>query len=204
MQLFLSNIDVVHALCYSIFLLNTDLHIVDVASSQRMTRHQFVRNTMSTILSQLPAEKRLSTVPIRTQTTPLPRGKLTTFPSTSSPNLSHSATASNLSRSGSLLKVSQAIGMARNGSAQSLDHGTGRPSRESSRTANQAERVSWSLFDDKVGPFGGMAAMGSHSAWEAQMECVLKVSICSTSLIVGNLHFFEANSIRASPVNDGQ
>ena len=38
-----------------------------------------------------------------------------------------------------------------------------------------AERLSWSLFEEKVGPFGGMAALGSHSAWEAQMECVLKV-----------------------------
>ena len=65
--------------------------------------------------------------------------------------------------------------MARNPSAQSLDHGAGRPSRDSVRTMATAERLSWSLFEEKVGPFGGMAALGSHSAWEAQMECVLKV-----------------------------
>jgi hypothetical protein len=162
--------DVVHAISYSIFLLNTDLHIVDISSSQRMTRQQFVRNTLDTILSQLPATKRMSTVPARPQTS-VPKGKLTAFPSASSPNLSHLVTTPNLTRSGSLLRVGQAVGMVRNPSAQSLDHGTGRLSKES----NTAERSSWTLFDDKLGPFGGMASLGSQTAWESQMECVLKV-----------------------------
>jgi Sec7 domain len=165
-----SDVDVVHALAYSIFLLNTDLHVVDISSSQRMTRQQFVRNTMHTILSQLPSSKRISTDPIRSS---IPKGKLTTFPSVSSPNLSHLA-APSINRSGSLLKVGQAVGMSRNPSTQSLDHGTSRVSRDSVRTAATAERLSWSLFDEKVGPFGGMASFGSQSAWEAQMECVLK------------------------------
>ena len=159
-----SDIDAVHAISYSIFLLNTDLHIVDISSSQRMTRTQFVRNTMSTILSQLPQAKRISTARIRTQ--PPPKSKLTSFPSTSSPNLSHLVTTPNLTRSGSLLRVGQAVGMARNPSAQSLDHGAGR---------GTFERSSWNLFDEKVGPYGGMASLGSQSAWEAQMECFLKV-----------------------------
>lgn len=170
-----SDVDVVHALSYSIFLLNTDLHIVDISSSQRMTRQQFVRNTMQTILSQLPSSKRISTEPIRPLSS-FPKGKFTTFPSASSPNLSH-LVAPSVSRSGSLLKVGQGVGMARNPSAQSLDDGTGRGSRDSARTDASADRLSWSLFDDKVGPFGGMASFGSQSAWEAQMECVLKVSI---------------------------
>lgn len=143
-----------------------------------MTRTQFVRNTMGTILDQLPDTKRMSTVPARSAA--VPKGKLTAFPSASSPNLSHAATSPNLSRSGSLLRVSQAVGMARNPSAQSLDHGAGRPSKDSTRTA---ERLSWSLFDEKVGPFGGMASLGSQSAWEAQMECLLKVT-CSFVLLM--------------------
>ena len=166
------NIDVAHALAYSIFLLNTDLHVVDISSSQRMTRQQFVRNTMSTILSQLPSNKRISTEPIRSSA---PKGKFTTFASASSPNLSHLA-APTISRSGSILKIGQAVNMTRNPSTHSLDHGAaGRVSRDSARTAATAERLSWSLFDEKVGPFGGMASFGSQSAWEAQMECVLKV-----------------------------
>ncbi|TGJ78635.1 hypothetical protein E0Z10_g10128 [Xylaria hypoxylon] len=39
--------DVVHTMCYSIMLLNTDLHIADI--EQKMTRSQFIKNTMPTI-----------------------------------------------------------------------------------------------------------------------------------------------------------
>lgn len=39
--------DVVHTICYSVFLLNTDLHMADMSS--KMTRNQFVRNAMQTI-----------------------------------------------------------------------------------------------------------------------------------------------------------
>jgi hypothetical protein len=38
---------VVHTICYSILLLNTDLHMADIES--RMTRSQFVRNTLPTV-----------------------------------------------------------------------------------------------------------------------------------------------------------
>ncbi|SLM36319.1 Sec7 domain, alpha orthogonal bundle [Lasallia pustulata] len=39
--------DVVHTICYSILLLNTDLHLAEI--EQKMTRTQFIRNTMPTI-----------------------------------------------------------------------------------------------------------------------------------------------------------
>ncbi|KAJ5886365.1 uncharacterized protein N7473_009039 [Penicillium subrubescens] len=39
--------DVVHTICYSLLLLNTDLHLADI--EQKMTKSQFVRNTMPTI-----------------------------------------------------------------------------------------------------------------------------------------------------------
>ncbi|KAJ6145875.1 hypothetical protein N7497_007857 [Penicillium chrysogenum] len=39
--------DVVHTICYSILLLNTDLHLADIDT--KMTKSQFVRNTMPTI-----------------------------------------------------------------------------------------------------------------------------------------------------------
>ncbi|KAK2757876.1 hypothetical protein FQN54_004282 [Arachnomyces sp. PD_36] len=39
--------DVVHTICYSVLLLNTDLHLADIES--KMTRNQFIRNTMPTI-----------------------------------------------------------------------------------------------------------------------------------------------------------
>ncbi|TPX14740.1 uncharacterized protein E0L32_005135 [Thyridium curvatum] len=45
------SIDVVHTTCYSIMLLNTDLHVADIES--KMTRSQFVKNTMTTIRQAL-------------------------------------------------------------------------------------------------------------------------------------------------------
>ncbi|KAL8377180.1 hypothetical protein RB595_008046 [Gaeumannomyces hyphopodioides] len=43
--------DVVHTICYSIMLLNTDLHMADI--EQKMTRSQFVKNTIGTIRQAL-------------------------------------------------------------------------------------------------------------------------------------------------------
>ncbi|RAL64618.1 hypothetical protein DID88_001651 [Monilinia fructigena] len=40
-------IDAVHTICYSVLLLNTDLHLADI--EQKMTRSQFIKNTMPTI-----------------------------------------------------------------------------------------------------------------------------------------------------------
>ncbi|KAJ4321866.1 hypothetical protein N0V94_002699 [Neodidymelliopsis sp. IMI 364377] len=40
-------VDVVHTICYSILLLNTDLHVADIET--RMTRSQFVKNTLPTV-----------------------------------------------------------------------------------------------------------------------------------------------------------
>lgn len=40
--------DIVHAVVFSLLLLNTDLHVADI--SERMTRQQFVRNTVSAIV----------------------------------------------------------------------------------------------------------------------------------------------------------
>lgn len=45
------DVGVVHAVTYSLLLLNTDLHVADITS--RMSRSQFVRNTMTAIQMQL-------------------------------------------------------------------------------------------------------------------------------------------------------
>jgi PH/SEC7 domain-containing protein len=46
---------VVHQVCYSLLLLNTDLHVAELAS--HMSRNQFVRNTIDTIRSQSQDDK---------------------------------------------------------------------------------------------------------------------------------------------------
>ncbi|KAI1148485.1 hypothetical protein F4825DRAFT_454426 [Nemania diffusa] len=60
--------DVIHTMCYSIMLLNTDLHLADI--EQKMTRNQFIKNTMSTITQALAdsarALNRSSLLPLKT------------------------------------------------------------------------------------------------------------------------------------------
>lgn len=80
-----------------------------------------------------------------------------------------------------MLKLGQSVSMVRNASAQSLDHS--RSTRDLSRTVATTESLSWSLLDEKVGPHGQIAAFGSQSAWEAQMECALKVQRSVRQLI---------------------
>ncbi|KAI1849661.1 hypothetical protein JX266_004610 [Neoarthrinium moseri] len=45
------SMDVIHTMCYSIMLLNTDLHLADI--EYKMTRSQFIKNTMTTIKQAL-------------------------------------------------------------------------------------------------------------------------------------------------------
>lgn len=45
------HMDIIHTICYSIMLLNTDLHVADIES--KMTRSQFIKNTMTTIKQAL-------------------------------------------------------------------------------------------------------------------------------------------------------
>ncbi|KAG5438741.1 hypothetical protein PCANB_002461 [Pneumocystis canis] len=49
--------DIVHPIAYSLLLLNTDLHVADLTQGQKMTKTQFVQNTLSTIFSSAPKPK---------------------------------------------------------------------------------------------------------------------------------------------------
>ncbi|CCJ31361.1 unnamed protein product [Pneumocystis jirovecii] len=49
--------DIVHPIAYSLLLLNTDLHVADLTQGQKMTKNQFVQNTLSTIFSSYPKSK---------------------------------------------------------------------------------------------------------------------------------------------------
>lgn len=53
------DVGVVHAVTYSLLLLNTDLHVADITT--RMSRSQFVRNTMTAIQMQLHPQRYPST-----------------------------------------------------------------------------------------------------------------------------------------------
>ncbi|KXJ90205.1 hypothetical protein Micbo1qcDRAFT_189289 [Microdochium bolleyi] len=78
--------DVIHTMCYSIMLLNTDLHLADIEN--KMTRSQFIKNTMTTItqaaLDSVPnAFDRRSVVPGRDGL--LSPSEMDTRPSTDQP-----------------------------------------------------------------------------------------------------------------------
>ncbi|KAK4939563.1 hypothetical protein LTR10_020169 [Elasticomyces elasticus] len=57
---FYKSSDVVHTICYSIILLNTDLHLADIG--QKMTKTQFVRNTLPTIKRVVHGAERNKTI----------------------------------------------------------------------------------------------------------------------------------------------
>ncbi|KAE8441415.1 hypothetical protein EG329_004971 [Mollisiaceae sp. DMI_Dod_QoI] len=66
--------DVVHTVCYSLLLLNTDLHLADI--EQKMTRSQFVKNTMPTIRKSVADSAPNAFEPTRASILP---GKSSTF-----------------------------------------------------------------------------------------------------------------------------
>ena len=61
-------IDVVHTILYSLLLLNTDLHMADLNNSQRMSRGQFIKNTMATIRRGLQETAASEDLPVRSPT----------------------------------------------------------------------------------------------------------------------------------------
>ena len=80
---YLTNVsDVVHTICYSLLLLNTDLHVADL--DQKMTRSQFLKNTLPTIRKMAQdyldpnltvrqqCEPRRGSIPWQTQRSPSP------------------------------------------------------------------------------------------------------------------------------------
>ncbi|KAJ8106746.1 hypothetical protein OPT61_g9336 [Boeremia exigua] len=66
-------VDVVHTICYSVLLLNTDLHVADIET--RMTRSQFVRNTLPTVTRVCQDAIKADTI-LRPKSTHFRRGSL--------------------------------------------------------------------------------------------------------------------------------
>lgn len=66
-MLFLNQADVVYCIAYSLVLLNTDIHFADNAPSKRMTKAQFVRNTMDILQVHLIKPAKLQAVAPTTQ-----------------------------------------------------------------------------------------------------------------------------------------
>ncbi|KAL8999606.1 MAG: hypothetical protein Q9169_001566 [Polycauliona sp. 2 TL-2023] len=151
--------DVVHTICYSILLLNTDLHAAEI--EQKMTRAQFIKNTLPTI-RRVAADaapngfdsRRVSTMPARSWAES-PNGR------SKSPTLPRESAEARRSFEGR------------------------RPSyRLSSRPSDQAAQVvrlshsptplDSETASDECGPLVKAPFNGKMGAWEIQVEIVLK------------------------------
>lgn len=152
------DLDVVHTVCYSILLLNTDLHMADI--EQKMTRTQFIRNTLPTIRRVV---------------------------MDAAPSSFDNARASILPAVGPWAKPGSERTQSPTFSADQLDGRRSfegaRPSyRLSSRPSDQSEYLSsqpptpldYETPSDDCGPLVKSQFRGKLSSWEAQVEIVLK------------------------------
>ncbi|ERF77138.1 hypothetical protein EPUS_07679 [Endocarpon pusillum Z07020] len=145
--------DVVHTICYSILLLNTDLHVADIG--QKMTRTQFIRNTLPTIRRTASDSKVDGAATLRAGTWPKPDPSASTGHSP----LPRTSTLPVESRAGRR-SVDEAIPVI--GSGRSTE----KLMRESSGDADSAP--------NDPGPLVTTPFVGSIRAWESQIESVLK------------------------------
>jgi hypothetical protein len=140
-------IDIVHAVVYSLLLLNTDLHVAELTS--RMSSKQFIRNTMSAIRAQQPTT---------------PSSKLPTLASTRSltlgsyPSMDYSSALEATSSRGSFEKLRDTVTRTKR---------SGSVSSQKSDASEAPARVSISR--------GRSMPVSTTRTWDAEMENLLKV-----------------------------
>ena len=155
--------DVVHTICYSLLLLNTDLHMAEIEA--KMTRVQFLKNTMPTIrrvvLDAAPdafESKRASTLP---PTIPWLDSPVTEQPKEATPGRGRSSTEGKRSFEGQrpVYRLST------------------RPSDQSPHAYSSSSVLTPLDYDiptDDCGPLVKAPFRGKMSTWEVQVEIVLK------------------------------
>ncbi|ODQ56563.1 hypothetical protein SAICODRAFT_4742 [Saitoella complicata NRRL Y-17804] len=166
----MKNVDVVHAIAYSLLLLNTDLHVADLSSTQHMNRTQFTKNTISAVRAQVKQDsmpRSQSSYSMRSSPGVTP-GEESPGEQPKRPSLGRPAS----SYSSYTMPKSYSTG---NGSLANLAQPS-TPTRDSPTRSASGLSVGkpWSLYDDRIGPYGAFAAGGSMRGWEMQLECLLK------------------------------
>lgn len=150
--------DVVHTICYSILLLNTDLHMADI--EQKMTRAQFIKNTIPTIrrvaMDAAPESFESKRASI------LPGASPWAKPCSDGANFPGVATEKHEGRpSYEISRPSYRL------STRPSDHSGHGSSHSPTRLDND-------ITVDDCGPLVKNPFRGKMSAWEAQIEIVLK------------------------------
>jgi hypothetical protein len=148
----------VHTICYSILLLNTDLHLADI--EQKMTRSQFIKNTMPTIRKSVAEAAPDAFEPTRPTVLP---GKSQTFEADGGGN----------KQPGNSLKVDRAsIEVERPSWRSSFKP----PKRTDSDglSGNSPTPLDYDTPVDDCGPLVKAPFHGTLRTWEVQVEIVLK------------------------------
>ena len=155
--------DVVHTICYSLLLLNTDLHMAEIEA--KMTRVQFLKNTMPTVrrvvLDAAPdafENKRASTVPI-------------TLPCVESP-MTEVSTEPTLARTRSSTEGKRSFEGQRPVYRLSTRPSDQSPHAYSSNSSSTP--LDHDVPTDDCGPLVKAPFRGKMSTWEVQVEMVLK------------------------------
>ncbi|TGZ80210.1 hypothetical protein EX30DRAFT_308036 [Ascodesmis nigricans] len=168
---FKSSADIVHTVLYSVLLLNTDLHMAEISNSQRMTRGQFLKNTMATIrrvLEDVPSELTL----VKTKTKD--EDKLTLSGTRSPVPFPDDDDETQLSALQSMTFPMPAN--HKHSKRPSLDFGRGS---RMSRIGNLSPRLPTEDNDKDLEMDGAVALVkapisGGIKVWETQVEIVLK------------------------------
>ncbi|MCJ1246580.1 Arf guanine nucleotide exchange factor yel1 [Trapelia coarctata] len=159
--------DVVHTICYSVLLLNTDLHMADI--EQKMTRPQFIKNTMPTIQRVAMDAAPDSFDKGRGSMLPPSKGEAT---DPQSPNV-NSATFPIESRGRSASMDIPHRPTYRLTSRPS-DHSAHEPLSPNNLSPNNPTPLDYETPLDDCGPLVKAPFNGRLSMWEAQVEIVLK------------------------------
>lgn len=149
-----SGIDVVHTISYSLLLLNTDLHVADI--EQKMTRAQFIKNTMPTIRRVAADASPDGFENPRSATIPLTKPWVGPYSERNqSPTTSESPRGRSSFDAGPTCRLST------------------RPS-EYSGSSGQPTPLDYETPTDDCGPLVKAPFRGKMSTWELQVEIVLK------------------------------
>lgn len=151
--------DVVHTICYSVLLLNTDLHQAEIET--KMTRTQFLKNILPTVRRVVTDAAPDAFTNARASTMPPAR-----------PWMNHQSSSTTKASP----PASPALDGRRSFEGQRPTHTlTQRPSEQASHTINQSSTPV--DFASSIGDCGPLVKTGFHgklSTWENQIELILK------------------------------
>lgn len=156
------DVGVVHAVTYSLLLLNTDLHVADITS--RMSRTQFVRNTMTAIQMQFHPTRYASTTDLDLDDTS--SGPGTNSEGTETQSVTRSKRSGSIASWNSVSKDT----FVSSGALSSAGLSMAQPSLNSSTTSFQH-----SPGGESKPLSGGLLHVVYDRNWEVEMEGLLKV-----------------------------